>query len=140
MRRGWLLLPSLLLLAACAAGKDSVMAPESSPLVGSDWKLVALDGEAVAADSRASLTFASSTSVSGNGGCNNFVGGVNLSEGSVTFGNLAATRMACPGGAMALETRFLEALTQARSYQEESGKLILKGPNGGALAAFAKIS
>jgi heat shock protein HslJ len=140
MQRSSIFMAAFLLLAGCASGQDMAGPSESSPLAGSDWKLVALDGEPVAKDARASLTFASPTSVNGNGGCNNFVGGVTLSGDSVTFGNLAATRMACMGDAMTLETRYFEALSQARSYQQEGGKLILKGPNGGVLAQFEKIS
>lgn len=112
--------------------------PEN-PLVGSDWMLVALDGSPVAADSKASLTFASQTSVNGNGGCNNFVGGVTLAGDSLAFGNLASTRMACMGEAMTLETRYFEALSQVTSYQQEGDRLLLMGASGSVLVQLHRV-
>ena len=53
--------------------------------------------------------------VTGSGGCNRFTGGYESGAGTLRFGALASTRMACP--AMDTETAFLKALEGARKFR-----------------------
>ena len=53
--------------------------------------------------------------VTGSGGCNRFTGSYEAGEGTLRFGALASTRMACP--AMDTETAFLKALEGARKFR-----------------------
>jgi heat shock protein HslJ len=131
-------LAGLLMLAACTS--QSGGQPAANPLEGSEWRLVNLSGEAVAEDQRATLAFSSNTSVSGSGGCNNFVGGVAVGEERITFGNLASTRKACIGPAMELEEGYLAVLSRAARYDVEEGALVLYAADGTLLARYRPIT
>jgi heat shock protein HslJ/uncharacterized membrane protein len=48
---------------------------------------------------------------SGSSGCNRFTGGGEVKGDKLTFGNMASTRMACPGAAMTFETSYLQLLS-----------------------------
>jgi len=118
----------LLLLAACAGSR--VPAPA---LAGRDWTLVALGDEADprGADGRP-LTLRLEQAdhrAGGFAGCNRFGGSYRLVEDSLSFGPLAATRMACPAG-MDLEQRFLAMLGEVRRYQATDSTLSLLSPAG----------
>ncbi len=141
--------PLLLLLLSACSNTMSQKAPQN-PLMGSEWRLTALSGQPVEGDARATLSFASATSVSGSGGCNNFVGGVSVTPdtastaeaatGSILLGNLASTRKACLGEVMALEDSYLAALGQVTGYRREGGVLLLLGAGGGERMRFQAIA
>jgi len=131
-------LAAFVLLAACTTQDGATKAP--NPLEGSEWRLVNLTGQEVGEGARATLLFASDTSVSGSGGCNNFVGGVAVGGESITFGNLAATRRACLGPTMDLEEDYLAALSRAARYEVEAGALVLYASDGTLLARYQAIS
>lgn len=78
----------------------------------------------------------SGDSVSGFAGVNRFTGQL-ASEGPFLFGPLATTRMAGPGPAMKLETRYLAALQQATGWQVEGeGDSLMLTSDGNVLATF----
>ncbi|WP_191907044.1 META domain-containing protein [Adhaeribacter soli] len=68
-----------------------------------------------------------SQQVSGVSGCNRFTGYVEIKGDKVAFGNLAGTRMACPGTAMQTETEYLGLLSgKTLTYEIEQNRLTLK--------------
>lgn len=99
-----------------------------SPLRGTYWKLVRLDGAAVAVAAgrpEAHLVLASDAlRVSGSGGCNRLGGGFEIDGDALRFGGVAATRMACPEG-MEQEQRFLDVLSQVARYRIRGSHLEL---------------
>jgi len=70
--------------------------------------------------------------VTGSGGCNRFTGAYEAGEGTLTFGPLASTRMACPG--METETAFLRALEGTRRFRLAGRHLDLEDAKGVVLA------
>jgi heat shock protein HslJ/uncharacterized lipoprotein NlpE involved in copper resistance len=65
--------------------------------------------------------------VAGNSGCNNFSGGLEVQGDKLTLGNLAGTRMACQGPAMAFETNYLKLLSNnTYSYTIEDDRLLIR--------------
>jgi heat shock protein HslJ len=87
------------------------------------------------------LTFTSDGNLSGFGGCNSFSGTFQAApDGSMSVGPLASTLMACATG-MDVETAYLSALQQARSFSFTSeGRLqIMYGPEGSADQAMVFI-
>ena len=70
--------------------------------------------------------------VTGSGGCNRFTGGYESGEGTLRFGALASTRMACP--AMETETAFLKALEGTRRFHLAGRHLDLLDEKGAVLA------
>ena len=97
-------------------------------LQGTSWTLVEIAGSAPAGDARPTLVFAADgTTVSGNAGCNRFNGAVAIDGGSIDFGPLASTRMACPEPAMSVESAYLGALDGAATWRMEGSQLVLEG-------------
>jgi heat shock protein HslJ len=100
------------------------------------WRLVALGGESVPAETGGrpiELRFADGK-VQGSSGCNRVSGAYTLAGDSLRFGPLATTKMACP--AMELEHRFLEALQSTARWRIASGALELLDASGRTLARF----
>jgi heat shock protein HslJ len=101
---------------------------QTSPVITDRlWTLKELEGQPL--DSRAAanpptlMLTSSDSHVSGNAGCNRMAGTYTLGAGTLAFGPLAMTRMACP--AMELETRFTSALAAIRQYRVETNQLLL---------------
>ena len=69
--------------------------------------------------------------VTGSGGCNRFSGSYGSGAGTIQFGPLASTRMACP--AMETETAFLHALEGARRFRLAGRHLDLEDGGGAVL-------
>jgi heat shock protein HslJ len=60
--------------------------------------------------------------VYGNTSCNSLEGKVKIDENEITFSEIIATEMACPGD---LEQRFLSALQSINNYKIEKMRLLL---------------
>lgn len=56
--------------------------------------------------------------------CNRGTGGYLIDDGTISVSGIASTRAACPPGS--LDTRFARALSRAKSFQVEDGKLTLE--------------
>ncbi|HPD92863.1 MAG: META domain-containing protein [Rhodobacter sp.] len=88
-----------------------------------DWRVVELDGTAIAPADGVTLALADGQAT-GRSGCNRFTGGYALGSG-FTFGPLAATRMACFGRAAELETLFNRVTGQVDGWRREDAALVL---------------
>lgn len=71
------------------------------------------------------FTTAEGTQVAGNAGCNTFTGRGIFTAKTVRLGPLASTRRACAPEQNALETRYLNALSQARGLSFSARLLVL---------------
>ncbi len=101
-------------------------------LRGGTWTLEAMDETAPAPGGPPPALRFAEGSVSGFAGCNRFSGSVvEAAPGRVSVGELAATRMACPGERMAMEEAFLRALAGVSSYTFLEGRLGLAWEAGG---------
>lgn len=132
-------LPVLLLTAACqstapvtentATAAAPATAAPAAELRGTRWVLHALANQPITPTDAKELYLqisASESQVEGQASCNRFRGAVELpAAGQLRFGPLLSTRMACPD--MALETGFVGALNNARSYQISQDTLRLFG-------------
>ncbi len=131
---GMFVTANMSLLAGCAGGPagDPVVEAPAPSAVG-DWVLVSIGGEvpaAMAAPRRApTLRLGADLAVSGFAGVNQYRGALSApSEGGVfEVGPLASTRMAGPPESNRLESRFVAALSGARTWSIEDGSLVLRG-------------
>jgi heat shock protein HslJ len=131
-------------LPAGAAALGVLMAcaqtpPPASPLVGPQWQLVELPGQALpAAGARPTVMLAGEPArVMGTAGINNFVGTAQMAGGdALVFGPLAATRRAGSPAAMQLESAYLAALAATRRYRTGAGTLDLLDAQGRTVARF----
>lgn len=113
-----------LVLSNCASQPETTDAePESTqgatsmpdPIRDTSWLAVKIFGQEASA-AHSTLQFDNEGNASGSTGCNNFRGEVTLSDSSINFGVLAATRRMCEPAVSGQETVFLEALDTARYW------------------------
>jgi heat shock protein HslJ len=99
-------------------------------LAGTSWSIVAIDGEPVPRTPTYFINF-EERRLSGKAGCNGFGGTYEVSGRTLVPGPIAATRMACPGPAMAHEQRALAILRGPVQIEFRGGDtLLLRGREG----------
>jgi XRE family transcriptional regulator, regulator of sulfur utilization len=129
------------LFVGCApaiGGAQSPPVPASPPLLETTWVTIELAGVPVPltpTERQPSLRFAAGGRVSGSDGCNRISATYTLAGSRITFGPIAATRMACPG-IESLAGKFEAALTGAVRWRLAGARLQLFGENDILLAAF----
>lgn len=125
-----------LALVACQAKSGTTSEP--APITDRSWVLQELEGQPLDSADRQrppTLTLTGAgTRASGFAGCNRFAGTYTLGPGTLEFGPLAMTRMACPS--IELESRYARALAAVRQYRVERDELVLEA-KGTPLARFA---
>lgn len=140
-----LIMAAIPLIMSCNApagttGKTS--SKSTDVLFKNNWQLYSMNGNIVetsAGSKVPSMAFdMQKMTVSGNSGCNSFSGGFTVQEESLTFGNLATTRMMCED--MKVETAFLAAMPNVRKYIMAEGRLVFSDAEGKQLMAFDPVS
>lgn len=124
---------AVLLLTGCCECR-SYQKRTRRPLVGTEWKLVQLEGRAVEGGEEDSFTllFSETGDVSGKGACNRLMGSYKAGEDrSLKIGPLGSTRMMCPG--MERETQYFQMLDGVTHYDMDGPMLMLL--NEGSLVA-----
>lgn len=140
MKKGILIIAFATIAAACNTGNqqsaDNTTAEQkeetkqqTADLSGKEWKLVTLNGEAIALDTSFNkephiIFDRENNKVTGNGGCNGFGGNLALTGADgIGISDIISTQMACPN--LDLEQRFIEALRNARHYHVDGNTLVL---------------
>jgi heat shock protein HslJ len=126
-----------------APGGDRVVlrSRQSAPLTGTEWKVTSLVKDGTASSlpegtvGKARMTFGKDGSVRGNLGCNRFSGMAKVTAGTITFGRLTTTRMACLGPAMTVERHLLKVLHGSVRYEIQQHRLTLRAPDGSGIDA-----
>lgn len=111
----------VLLLAAAPLAS----AQDAPSLAGSNWTLVSIDGQAVADGTEITLAFDEDGRVGGSAGCNSYGGEYTFGDGSLTFGGLFSTMMACEDAIMQQESAYLAALQSATRAEWAEGQLVI---------------
>ncbi len=115
------------------------------PLENVRWKLASVNGVAVPEGVVATVLFTPAgtpankgeeNSITGGGGCNNFIGSYNLMDETFTTGPFAVTQSMCDEPVMQIEGAFLAGLESAQNYQIALNQLIIN-TNGGSLLLYA---
>ena len=135
-----LLLIATLLIVVTAfvvlKGRVSTMGSSGAEISGIDWRPVSVRGVELPDDSGMRIRFEIDGSISGHGGCNSFFGSLRQTESGIEVGPLGATRMACPEQIMQLETAFLEAVQETKSFATDKAGMSLRDEDGTILATF----
>lgn len=105
------------LLAAAGIG-TAARAAEEKPLspVG-EWLVVSIGGLGALDRAQTTLVIAADGTVSGTGGCNSYHGKAEIAGARLSFGPLAATRMACTPSVMAQEQKFFSTLDRVQAWR-----------------------
>jgi putative lipoprotein len=117
----------VLALAAPMAVTGAFAADRLTSLAGSEWGF---------ADGRDTYIQFREKDVAGFAGCNRFRGTYAYSEGKLTFGPLAATRMACPPEQMETERKILQLLDATKAADATHKTLTLHDGTGATLATL----
>ena len=106
-----------------------------SLLTGDTWQIEDVMGGGMVDGAEVTIGFDAEGRAFGRAACNRFSGGYALTGEGISFGPMAATKMACPPALMDLETKVFEALGQVRRFDfDDTGALLLiGGPEGKAL-------
>lgn len=106
-----------LLMASCGSTKQAM----SVSSLGGEWNIIKVDGKTVTGN-KDQVPFIgfdiAQGRIYGNSGCNRMMGSFEANSakpGTLSFGPIAGTRMACPD--MDMEKNVLTALGQAKSYK-----------------------
>jgi heat shock protein HslJ len=136
---GALLVASLILTTGCAGSSD---AAGGGDLTGVTWVLdrasLSTLGGTLPKGTRVDMTFDGSQ-VGGVAACNRYGGGyeADAGAGTLSFGTLATTEMACPGDMMTIESAFLSALGRVTGYAVTGDQAGLQLTGGTAALTFA---
>ncbi len=110
-------------------------------LLGTAWLAERIDGRGVIDRARSTMEFANPGQVGGLAGCNRYFGPVTLEAGTISFGNLAATRKMCGETLMDQEQRFLKALSKAERLEltHEEKMLLVYADGTEPVLRFSRI-
>lgn len=124
--------------------QDREVADPDRPLRGTRWEVDSvIEGDAVSSvpeEAGAHLVFAAdSDGFGGSTGCNQVGGRAEIDEaaGTVTFGDVVTTKMACEDDRMQLEGDVLDVVDGTVDYDIEAGRLWLRHPDGKGLGLQA---
>jgi heat shock protein HslJ len=117
-----LLCLALLALALSSTACVALLAKDAggnraAKLVGSTWMTMTVDGVSVPVDVESTLTFASETKLTGNGGCNAFSATISMAANEIDMGPIVKENRSCAPYVMAAESSFLAALQTVRSFR-----------------------
>jgi len=124
--------PALIAVAAGLAGCASVSTTPAS-LEGTSWTVASIDGAATPRTDAYRLEFRDGR-IGGKFGCNGFSGPYSLAANTLTAGNVAATKMACPGPADTFEREGFAVLAQPMHLQWQSGSRLTLNNSAGSIA------
>jgi heat shock protein HslJ len=126
--------------AAPAAANDKV----PPALVGTAWRLVALDAAGVlqpttsTAPITAQIINEGDLRLSGSAGCNNYQASLDLTAGGFVVGDVATTRKLCSDdGVMQQERSFVATLARAQTATVREGQLEILDAQGTTILVFA---
>ncbi|MBA3469117.1 MAG: META domain-containing protein [Herpetosiphonaceae bacterium] len=132
----------LLLVVGCSAAEPSPAAtstPATANLLTGQWQLSALAGQPPLGTTPLTLSVAENGMASGNGGCNQFSSTITLTESTIAFTPIIATRRACADPSLNnQEAAYLAALESARSFQIDGATLRLLDAQNTPLGEFVR--
>lgn len=104
-------------------------------LDGTSWKLEAIDGQAILADSQITAQFQEGQ-IAGSAGVNNYFAGYEMAGDTLSIGPAGSTMMMGPEELMDQEMAFLSALQSVKSFGVDGDTLTLV-TEGGVLTFVA---
>jgi putative lipoprotein len=107
--------------------------------VGS-WRAREIAGVELVRGSDVTLEIANRGKVTGSGGCNRYFSQARIGDGSIRFGQVGSTRMACAPRLMDQEASFFDALQSTRRFELRRGgrSLLLLNRRGETVARFSR--
>jgi putative lipoprotein len=128
----------MILAAGLVAGGGTARA-QGSAVTGIEWAAEEIGGQAVPQGVEVTLTL-DGTRAYGRSGCNRFTGEAALGSGTLRFGEIAGTRMACAPPAMDVEQSVYGAFERTRLFVLDGSrsKLRLMDEAGATLMVLSR--
>jgi heat shock protein HslJ len=109
---------------------------EPATLLHGAWLITEINGKPIIAGSSPGLKFETDGKVNGNGSCNRFFGGYQLSGEGLTVGSVGASMMMCDEALMDQEGQIFKVLKELTGFGiSGDGKLILRTNDGRTMTA-----
>lgn len=112
-------------------------AANAAPLDGK-WRLASLPDVSTFDAAKTELAFLERGRVAMTVGCNRMSASVSIGEGTLKFGPVVATKMACLPQLMLLEASFQSAIGRTATYKRDGGTLTLLDDSNGIVATFTR--
>ncbi len=129
------------LLVVIGAMLSACVGPESVSLAGT-WKLISygssINPTPAEPNVEASLTFGTNGELNGNMGCNGFGGDYKVDGGSITFGPIASTLMACADPVMQQESAAFNVLANTAAFKLEGNLLTITSADGNSVMVLER--
>jgi putative lipoprotein len=126
--------------AGLGAAAGSGLAQGGSAVTGIEWTAEDVLGGGVPDSAEVTLMLDGQGRAAGRSGCNRYTGAVEIGDGTMRFGPIAGTRMACPPALMDLEQKVFRALEATRLFVLDASrsKLRLMDEAGQPLLVLAR--
>lgn len=134
-RRSMLLAAGMGLALSRGAGAQA-----GSAVTGIEWTAEAVLGGGVPDNASVTLLLDGQGRAAGRSGCNRYTAGVEIGSGTMRFGPMAGTRMACAPALMDLEAKVLRAFEATRLFVLDASrsKLRLMDEAGATLMVLSR--
>jgi heat shock protein HslJ len=128
----------LMAMALEACGPGDAGQTGGASLEGTQWVLLALNGQPPLAGTTPTAEF-SESEISGSAGCNHYFGSYEAAGSDLTISEVGMTEMYCmePAGVMEQEQAFLSVLASVTSYRLAADRLEMLDSAGNVVLAFA---
>lgn len=113
---------------AFAAALAPARADEDS--LSGKWRIERIEGADAFDTAKTSFELLPNGRVATTLGCNRMIGEPRIQGERISFGTMAATRMACPPPLDALERKYMEALQAVRAFRLDGPRLTLADEKG----------
>lgn len=119
------LIPTALIAAGLLlSGMSASFAAEDSGIYG-NWVAERIQGHKLKSKILPTLDIAQDGKTSGSGGCNRYMGGMEIKDNTIKVLPGGSTMMACPPAQMELDSKFHNALNRVTSWKISHGRLVL---------------
>jgi heat shock protein HslJ len=115
---------ALVAIAGCQSEPNDGM-PDITQIQDRVWVAETIEGQPATTGVASTLTLEEDGHVSGSTGCNRYTGTAASDGAQLHFSQLAMTKMACLGPAMAQETHFTQALARTDHWSLDGETLLL---------------
>src|SRR5690349_6824728 len=120
-----------LILAGCASGTEETPPPPPAPSIVGLWVAEEVAGAPIPADAHVTLSLYDDGRAVGRAACNNYTTKYKRDGGSISFGPMISTKMACTPELMSLEQSYLDAIAAATQvHRRPDGALALSAGDG----------
>jgi heat shock protein HslJ/uncharacterized protein YraI len=109
-----------------------------NPLANTNWALQTLNVNQIPVGVSQTIYISLGSTVTGNGGCNQFNGPYTVNAQSLRIGPLSTTSMACEEAVAAQEQAYLTALQSTTFFELSGNQLIMRDGGGNEVARFIR--